>query len=45
MIEELTNPYFLLAFVVAPLAAVGFGLVLTLIHEHDMRKSRRPPGE
>lgn len=43
--QELTTPYFLLAFVVAPLVAIGFGRVLVLIHERSLDKNRRAPGE
>jgi hypothetical protein len=45
MIEELTNPYYLLAFVVAPALAVGFGWLLVFIHERSLDKERRAPGE
>ena len=45
MIEELSNPYYILAFVITPLVAVGYGLVLVLIHERDLRKNRQKPGE
>jgi hypothetical protein len=43
MFDELTNPYFLLAFVVAPAAAVAFGWVLVL--ERSLRKNRKAPRE
>ena len=45
MIEELTNPYFLLAFVVTPAVVVIFGWVLVAIHERSLDKDRRAPGE
>ncbi|MBA3516762.1 MAG: hypothetical protein H0T75_03780 [Rhizobiales bacterium] len=45
MMQEPTNPYFLLAFVVAPLVAIGFGWVLVLVHERSLDKNRRAPGE
>jgi hypothetical protein len=45
VIEALTDPYFLLAFVVAPAAAVAFGWVLVLVHERSLRKNRKPPAE
>ena len=45
MIEELTNPYFLLAFVVAPALAVAFGWLLVLVHERSLDKDRNARGE
>ena len=45
MMQELTNPYFLLAFVVAPALVVAFGWLLVLIHERSLDKNRRAPGE
>ena len=43
--EELSNPYFLLAFVITPAVVVAFGWLLVLIHERDLRKKRQSPGE
>lgn len=43
--QELTTPYFLLAFVVAPLVAIGFGWVLMLNHERSFDKNHPAPGE
>ena len=37
MIEELTNPYFLLAFVAAPVMAVAWGWTLVWLHKRSIR--------
>jgi hypothetical protein len=45
MIDELMNPYYLLAFVVAPALAIGFGWVLLLVHERSLPRNRKGLGE
>lgn len=45
MMEELSNPYFLLAFVVAPAVVVAFGWVIVMIHERSLHRDRQAPGE
>jgi hypothetical protein len=38
MIEQLTDPLFIMAFGVAPLSAVGWGLLLVWLHKRSIRK-------
>ena len=45
MIEDLTNPYFLLAFVVTPAIVILVGYLGVLQFERSLDKDRRAPGE
>jgi hypothetical protein len=45
MIEELTNPYYLLAFVITPALVILLGYVSVRLHERSLDKHRQVPGE
>ena len=45
MIEQLTNPYYLLAFVFTPALAILLGYVSVRLHERSLDKRHPEPGE
>ncbi len=45
MIQELTNPYYLLAFVITPAIVIAIAFIGARLHERDLDKNRRAPGE
>jgi hypothetical protein len=45
MMAELTNPYYLLAFVITPAIVIVLGYVFVRLFERDLDKHRQVPGE
>jgi hypothetical protein len=45
MMQELANPYFLLAFVVTPAFVVAIAYVAVRLHERSLDKHGQAPGE
>jgi hypothetical protein len=45
MIEELTNPHYLLAFVITPAAVILIAFVGVWLHERSLDKDRPAPRE
>ena len=45
MMEQLTNPYFLFAFVAMPVIVVLIGYVAVRLHERSLDRNHRAPGK